>query len=193
MTNIAVASLGHRRLHKGVFIGVAHDSKTLECINAHCWIIEPRLKKILVQKRSPRDGCFGGLYDISLAGHVDEGETPYEAIIREAKEEGGINISSYINYKPIKIVFSEKSAYHNEPFMHNQQAYVYIASMGFDKINKIQPADKNEVALFRLIDFVYFKNAVLGRNLRFSPHPRSYYQEVIRQIQKIFDAHERMA
>jgi 8-oxo-dGTP pyrophosphatase MutT (NUDIX family) len=190
MTNIAVASLAHRRLHKGVFIGIAHDDTRLECINAHCWIIEPKLKKVLVQKRSYKDGCYGGMYDISLAGHVDEGETPYEAIVREAREEGGIDISSYINYKPMKILFSEKSAYNKEPFIHNQQAYVYVASLGMKTINSIKSADKNEVACFRLFNFDDFKKLIITRDARFAPHPMGYYRRVLGQIEQIFKAYE---
>lgn len=193
MTNIAVANLGHRRLHRGVFIAEAHDDENLECINAHCWIIEPRLKKILVLKRSRQDGCYGGLFDISLAGHVDEGETPYEAIVREAREEGGINIAKYICYKPKKIVFSEQAAYNNEPFIHNQQAFVFIASLSLDKIRKIQPVDHKEVDSFKLLDFKYFKKAVLSRNRLFAPHPRAYFEEVIKNIESIFEAYERTA
>ena len=193
MTNIAVAGIGHRRLHRGVYIGIAHDLSVLECINAHCWIIEPSLKKIVVQKRSLNDGCFGGLYDISLAGHVDEGETPYEAIVREAQEEGGLDISKYIRYKPIKILFSEKSKYNNEPFIHNQQAFVFIASLALEKIKALRPVDTTEVDSFLLLDFSVFKKAVISRNRNFAPHPIGYYRQVIKEIESIFRAHESMA
>ncbi len=193
MTNIAVANLGHKRLPIGVYIGVAHEDGLLECINAHCWIIEPSLKKILVQKRSLQDGCFGGLYDISIAGHVDEGETAHEAIVREAKEEGGFNISSYISYKPQKIVFSENASYNNEPFVHNQQAFVFIATLSLDKIRKIHSADASEVACFKLLDFAYFSKAALSGNRNFAPHPQEYYKKVINIIKKVFEAYERTA
>jgi len=46
--------------------------------------------KILLSKRKDpkhRDGEYG-----LIAGHIEEGETPQHAIIREAREEGGIEL-----------------------------------------------------------------------------------------------------
>jgi len=193
MSNIAVATIGHRRLHRGVYIGIAHDNKKLECINAHCWVIEPALRKVLVQKRSLQDGCYSGLLDISLAGHVDEGETPYEAIVREGKEEGGFDLAKFINHRPKKIIFSERASFNHKPFLHNQQAFVFIATLRLDKIMNIKSNDSGEVESFKLIDFEYFKKAVISRNRQFAPHPKSYYSEVIKSIESVIGAYERTA
>lgn len=48
--------------------------------------------KILLQKRSAHKKLWPNLWDITAGGHVLSGELGYEAVIRETKEEIGINI-----------------------------------------------------------------------------------------------------
>ncbi len=48
--------------------------------------------KMLIQKRDVHKKDFPGCWDISCGGGVNAGETSYEAILREVKEELGINI-----------------------------------------------------------------------------------------------------
>ena len=54
--------------------------------STHIWIINDK-KEILVQKRNPYKKTFPNLWAISVAGHVDSGETSKSAAIRELKEE----------------------------------------------------------------------------------------------------------
>ena len=49
-------------------------------------------KKVLLQKRSANKKLWPNLWDITAGGHVLSGELGYEAVIRETKEEIGINI-----------------------------------------------------------------------------------------------------
>ena len=51
--------------------------------------IENSKGKFLIQKTSPEKGS---IYS-STGGHIDHGETPYETIVREVKEELGLDIS----------------------------------------------------------------------------------------------------
>lgn len=46
---------------------------------------------ILLQKRQ-NTGILDGKYDVSCSGHLEEGESVVDAMIRETKEEIGINI-----------------------------------------------------------------------------------------------------
>lgn len=48
--------------------------------------------KILLQKRSAHKKLWPNLWDITAGGHVLSGELGYEAVIRETKEEIGIDI-----------------------------------------------------------------------------------------------------
>jgi len=46
--------------------------------------------RILVNRRSRTKEFFGGLHSIVLGGHVGSGESPEEAVVREAQEEAGV-------------------------------------------------------------------------------------------------------
>ena len=45
-----------------------------------------------MQKRSPKKDIQPGKWDSSVAGHIDLGETADIAVVREAREEVGINL-----------------------------------------------------------------------------------------------------
>ena len=59
--------------------------------SSHIWI-ENDNKELLVQKRNPNKKTFPNLWAISVAGHVDSGETSKEAAIRELKEEVNLDV-----------------------------------------------------------------------------------------------------
>lgn len=53
------------------------------------WIINPETKQVLMQERSHKKVNDPGMIDVSASGHVQTGEAPMQAIIREGKEELG--------------------------------------------------------------------------------------------------------
>ena len=57
------------------------------------WLVNPITKKILLQKRSKNKESYSNKWDLASGGHVKAGESSLEAIIRETKEEIGIDIS----------------------------------------------------------------------------------------------------
>ena len=56
------------------------------------FIISTDNKKILLQQRSARKKLWPNLWDITAGGHVLSGEFGFQAVIRETKEEIGIDI-----------------------------------------------------------------------------------------------------
>lgn len=70
-----------------------------ECHSQGLWhraivvfIASPDGKKVLLQKRSQDKRLWPNRWDVAVGGHVDAGEFGYQAAIREAKEELGINL-----------------------------------------------------------------------------------------------------
>lgn len=57
------------------------------------FIISNDNKKVLLQQRSATKRLWPNLWDITAGGHVLSGELGYQAVIRETKEEIGININ----------------------------------------------------------------------------------------------------
>lgn len=87
------------------------------------WIYNSR-GEILLQLRAKNKDSHPGQWDISAAGHVDTGETPMKAAIRELNEE--IGISAY--EKDFKQVdFQTVSSYQPEiGWQNNEFDYIYL-------------------------------------------------------------------
>ena len=70
-----------------------------ECVEKGLWhkdscvyILSKDNKNILLQKRSPEKRPWPNMWDVSVGGHVNAGELGTHAIIRELKEELGIDV-----------------------------------------------------------------------------------------------------
>ena len=75
-------------------------------------------QQILITQRAP-DTHFGGFWELP-GGKMEEGETPSLALIREFKEELGIEIANAellckISQAPIEFYLYHVLAYHHEP------------------------------------------------------------------------------
>lgn len=85
--------------------------------SVHIWIFSTN-NQILLQKRSHHKLCHPGLWDISCAGHVSQGETSLQAAVKELKEELGLNCSEedlgMLYTAPFHIVANEGQFIENE-------------------------------------------------------------------------------
>lgn len=80
---------------RGAVDDVFDDDKALVMGNAHVWFwkrTEGDGVAVLLQKRALTKKHSPGYYHISAAGHIDLGETPLQAALRETKEEVGIDL-----------------------------------------------------------------------------------------------------
>lgn len=59
--------------------------------SSHLWVVN-RQKEILLQRRHPGKQTDPGRWDIAVAGHLSAGQTPQQAMIREAQEELGLHL-----------------------------------------------------------------------------------------------------
>ena len=149
---------------------------------AHVWIYTSR-GEVLLQKRSEEAVTYPGLWDISAAGHVDSGETPEEAAVREVEEEIGIKIKE----EQLKQIFIEKidviTPIKNWPNREFQYVYLLCLDVDFNKL-KLQGDEVGKVKLMLLKNF---KEAIINPKeyKKYVQHQKgNYYFKVIRGIKK---------
>ncbi len=103
---------------KGVIDGGLHAS-------SHVWIIRRGDNddvEVMVQLRARDKRTWPGHWDISAAGHVDFGETPLEAAIRETKEEIGVSLDG----SSLSLLFARRDRLQFEDFIENEFRWVYL-------------------------------------------------------------------
>lgn len=83
--------------------------------------------QVLLQKRSLIKDSFPGLWEISCSGHVDRGETPQQAAIREIQEELGLSITPE-QLQKIAVV-NESNILKNGTYINNEIRSIYIIKL----------------------------------------------------------------
>lgn len=99
--------------------------------------------RILLQKRSMVITGYPGLWDQSAGGHVDVGETEYEAAVRETKEEIGIEVP----------LLEVASAHHLNLPRDPQFNYVYRAVINSATTFTLEPTAVSELRWFTIDEF----------------------------------------
>ena len=100
-------------------------------------VYHPDGKSMLLQKRSMKKDIFPGRWDMAVGGHVDSGETPDQAAVREMREELGMPADV-----PLKKLFQLKVR--NEIESENVQEYSAVFGGPF----RIQESELDEVRFF---------------------------------------------
>lgn len=102
-------------------------------------------KNILLQKRSANKKLWPNMWDVTVGGHVDSGEFGRQALIRETKEELGIDISDNdIKYLVGSTSINEQGDIINK---HYNECYLITKSIDISDI-KIQEDEVSEVKYF---------------------------------------------
>lgn len=145
----------------------------------HLWLFTDN-GEILLQQRSRKKAIYPLLWDVSVAGHIDAGETFVEAAIRETKEEIGLDLNAN---DLIKIgINSYESSYNNGAILDNEFHHVYIAKLNSTIDSLI--LQKNEVEALKLVSFSTFKNLLehSATNGHFISTNLPYYKFVLETI-----------
>ncbi len=146
----------------------------------HIWFYTPE-GKILFQQRGKDKKTFPLLWDVSVAGHIEAGETFQQAALREVAEEIGIPITKS-DLKPIGVFKSMQK--HSETLKDNEFHHVFLCGLNVSMSNlKKQESEVEELALIGLSEF---KSKVDVKQLDgFVPHSVTYYHHIITEIEKI--------
>ena len=148
---------------------------------AHIWLYTHD-EKILLQQRAASKVICPLLWDVSVAGHIDVGETMKQAAVRETKEEIGLTISES---ELKKIGAFECFQSYNNGIIDNEFHNTFICELKVH-INELIPQE-DEVEALKLVSFeefeVLLKNS--ATNGHFVPTNRDYYQVVLDAIKNI--------
>lgn len=125
---------------------IAHE-KGMFHKSIHVWIVNSK-GELLVQRRNANKKTYPNMLDTSFAGHVSSGESLTEAILREGKEELGLEIDlNCLNY--LFAIKSEKQV--RENYYENEINDVYLYEKDV-KIGECKFTD-DEVSEIKYIDF----------------------------------------
>jgi isopentenyldiphosphate isomerase len=144
----------------------------------HIWFYTPT-GKVLLQKRGLEKDTFPGLWDVSVAGHVQAGETPMEAAIREVKEEIGLEIT------PAALDFLGRfKSEHAHPggIVDREFQYSYLSQLAVPLATLVPQAGEVEALEEKPLTQFAEEAWGLARPGHYVPHSGAYYGEVVRAI-----------
>ncbi|TYA56369.1 NUDIX domain-containing protein [Formosa maritima] len=145
---------------------------------AHVWYYTKKGEILLAQRAATKTIC-PLLWDVSVAGHVDAGETIEEAAIRETQEEIGLAIRENELYKIG--VFPCFQTYENG-IVDNEFHHTFLVELNVS-INKLTP-QIGEVETLKLVSISEFKKILkfTDNNNHLVPSNKTYYQVVLKHI-----------
>jgi isopentenyl-diphosphate delta-isomerase type 1 len=145
---------------------------------AHLWLYTAK-GDLLLQQRAASKLIYPLLWDVSVAGHINAGETIENGLIRETKEELGIDIKKE---QLLKIgVFESFQSYPNG-ITDNEFHNTYIAKTQMSISNIQIQVDEVEAVKYVTIDEFLSLLKHSETNGHFVSSNQNYYKQVIHAI-----------
>jgi isopentenyldiphosphate isomerase len=145
----------------------------------HVWFYTKK-GEILLQQRSHKKAIYPLLWDVSVAGHIDAGESMESAAIRETSEEIGLEIQA--NDLTKIAVYCHEASYFNGEIKDNEFHHIYISELKVPLKDLVpQPS---EVEALKLVSIERFKELVSNssKNMHFVESNLDYYRFIASEI-----------
>lgn len=137
--------------------------------SVHVWIVNSD-NQVLMQKRSPTKESHPDMWDISFAGHITAGDTSIETVIKEGKEELGIDVvQSKIQFL---FTYKKQSVLNNGTFINNEFNDVYLLKMNVD-LSKIR-LQEEEVSDIKWFSIDEIKAILKEKRAGYLIHEKEY-------------------
>jgi len=140
--------------------------------------------KILIQKRSKEKEKFGGLYDLSVAGHISSGEDAVTAINRELNEEVGYLVNRNVKLKDYRFLtsFINRCEYESKGKRYFENQFMELFVIHYDEDNIDLKLNDGEVEDIKWMDFFEIKKLKEQNKL----HPRTeWIDEVFNYLNRL--------
>lgn len=136
----------------------------------HLWIINSD-NQVLLQQRSANKDIGANLWYASVGGHIESHENMEQAIVREAKEELGLDITELTDSIQYLFTFQENRSFNNGTFKQNEFYDVFV--LKYDALLEHITMQESEVQAVKYIDYSDFKNAITQHDF-FVAHDMAY-------------------
>lgn len=108
--------------------------------------------EILLQQRSDNKEKNAGMWDISVAGHISNGQDALSAAAREINEEVSVSLGYNVDIKSFRYMFSYRTQQkYSEDFIENQFYDFFILRKEGIKIEDIK-MQESEVKAIKFVD-----------------------------------------
>lgn len=148
---------------------------------SHVWIWRKKENKVqvLLQKRAADKRTWPNYYDISAAGHIDLGEDPLTAAVRETQEEIGFDVTVE-DLQFIGVDRRNLAVANNNKLRENELCWLY--TLRLDQQQDFTLAD-GEVDSLVWKDLDIIKNEFADKD-KYVPHGNTYYSIVFEAIER---------
>lgn len=133
--------------------------------SVHVWLINNN-NEILLQYRCKDKKLFPNTWDCSFAGHIGAGETSIESVLREGKEEIGIDV----DIDKLEYIFTNKEILKYEDIDSREFVDIYLLRQNFELENiEFQQEEVSDAKYVSLDEFFNLMD-----NKKLLPHEIEY-------------------
>jgi len=137
----------------------------------HLWILNKN-NEVLIQQRSANKSAGANLWYVSVGGHIESSESIENTLIRETKEELGLDISNLTDSINYLYTFAEYKTDKNDTYIDDEIYDVFLLKADFD-ISQIT-MQVEEVQAVKYMDYGEFKRVITSHGKSFVQHKVGY-------------------